>query len=245
MNDKPYLRSVELERENIESFDEFPFSIPAIRDMETLEFHPDVTFLVGENGSGKSTLLEALALAIGFGPEGGTLNTLFSTANDQSDLVDYLKLVKSFARPKDFYFLRAESFYNVASYMEETGYLSGYGGKSLHARSHGEAFLATLNLKLKGKGLYLFDEPEAALSPQRQMTALGSIHELVKEDSQFIIATHSPILMAYPNSRIIQLDDSGLNEVQYEDTEHFSVTKEFLNNHKRMIHYLLEDGEGS
>ncbi|MCH9698700.1 MAG: AAA family ATPase [Gammaproteobacteria bacterium] len=241
MDDKPYLQSVELKRDEIDNFEEYPFSIPVIRELDYLNFHPDVTFFVGENGSGKSTLVEAIALAMGFGPEGGTRNSRFATTQDQSGLHGYLKLLRSYARPKDYYFLRAESFYNVATYMDSVGYLDGYGGKSLHQRSHGEAFLTTLNQKLKGQGFYLFDEPESALSPQRQMAALASIHQLVEDKSQFIIATHSPILLAYPKAKIVFFDNNGLSEIKYEDTEHYIVTKEFLNNHERMLRYLLEE----
>jgi predicted ATPase len=241
MEAKPYLRSVSLKRDAISAFEEYPFSIPAVRELDTLEFHPDVTFLVGENGSGKSTLVEAIAISLGFGTEGGTKNVQFRTADDTSPLYQYLKLVRSFAKPKDFYFLRAESFYNVATYMEEVGYLGGYGDKSLHARSHGEAFITLLTHKLRGKGLYIFDEPEAALSPSRQLAALRLIHELVQDGSQFIIATHSPILLSYPGAKILLLDGTGLSEVKYEDTEHYGVTKDFLNNYKGTLRHLLSD----
>lgn len=242
---KPYLRTVTLDPEADIDFGSFPFSIPAIRDMNVIEFHPDVTFFVGENGSGKSTLMEAIALASGFGPEGGTRNVRFETAKTTSPLHEYLRMVRSFKQPKDAYFLRAESFYNVATYMDETGYLEGYGGKSLHVRSHGEAFMALLTTKLRGKGLYLFDEPEAALSPNRQLAALSAIHHLVEDDSQFIIATHSPILLSYPNARILQFDGSGIYEVGYEDTEHYVVTKDFLNHYPKRLEYLLSDDEQS
>lgn len=241
MEAKPYLRRVELKRETIGDFDSYPMLIPAVQEIEGIEFHSDVTFLVGENGAGKSTLVEAIALAMGFGPEGGTKNTLISTADDSSGLHESLRPIRSFAKPKDYYFLRAESFYNVATYMDDVGYLAGYGGKSLHARSHGEAFMVALNEKLRGNGLYIFDEPEAALSPNRQMAALASIHQLARKESQFIIATHSPILLAYPGARIYLLDGTGVSEVAYEDTEHFAVTRDFLNDYERMVHYLLED----
>ncbi len=244
MEAKPYLRSIELKRDKVACSDDYPFSVPAVRELDFLDFHPDVTFFVGENGSGKSTLIEAIALAMGFSPDGGTRNVRLASANDQSGLAEHIKLIRSFAQPKDHYFLRAESFYNVATYMDDIGYLQGYGGKSLHQHSHGEAFIATLTHKLKGKGFYLFDEPEAALSPQRQLAALAAIHQLVNNGSQFIIATHSPILLAYPQAKIMLFDGSGISQVDYEETEHYAITKEFLNNRQRMLRYLLsEDGD--
>ncbi len=241
METKPYLREISLKRERLPALDHYPFSIPAVRELDGLSFHPDVTFFVGENGSGKSTMLEAIALALGFGPEGGTRNVRFSTAESVSSLHHYLKIVKSFARLQDHYFLRAESFFNVATYMDEIGYLGGYGDKSLHGRSHGESFMSVLRDKLKDNGLYLFDEPEAALSPSRQMAALATIHRLVEDGSQFIIAAHSPILLAYPRSKIVLFDGSGLSEVRYEDTEHYAITRHFLNNHRKMVETLMSD----
>lgn len=205
-----------------------------------LTFHPDVTFIIGENGTGKSTLLEGIATALGFNAEGGNKNVQFSSKDTHSPLHQYLKLVKSFATPKDGYFLRAESFYNVASYMDDVDYLGEYGGKSLHNQSHGEAFISLLNRKLKGNGLYILDEPEAALSPSSQLTALAIIHELVRVNSQLIIATHSPILMSYPKAKILQLTDSGIHEIAYKDTEHFKVSKDFLNNPDYMLGHLLD-----
>lgn len=241
---KPYLQQVSIRPENNIDVNEFPFCIPAVRELGVLEFHPDVTFFVGENGAGKSTLLEAIALTMGFGPEGGTKNIRFETASTISSLNKHLKISKSFRAPKDGYFLRAESFYNVATYVDKVGYLDGYGGKSLHGRSHGESFMALLTLKLRGNGLYLFDEPEAALSPNRQLAALSAIHQLVQDQSQFIIATHSPILLSYPNAKIYQFDNSGIHEVSYEDTEHFAVTRDFLNHYpKRLEQLLIDDDE--
>lgn len=240
-SEKPYLRAVELKREEIDSFYEYPFSIPSISELDSIEFHDDVTFFVGENGSGKSTLLEAIAVALGFNPEGGTKNTNFSTSSTHSQLSNYLKTIKSFKRPLDNYFLRAESFYNLATYMDEVGYLSSYGNKSLHQQSHGESFMATLLNKLKGNGLYLMDEPEAALSPTRQMAALSAIHQLVEEKSQFIIATHSPILLAYPRARIYEFTSAGINEVKYTETEHYEITREFLNNYEKMLEILMSE----
>jgi len=238
---KPYLREVLLDRASIESFDVYPFSIPALKDFHSLKFHADVTFIIGENGAGKSTLIESIALSLGFGIEGGTKNVQVTTHDNASSLHQHLKLVKSFQKPQDAYFLRAESFYNVATYMEEVGYLDGYGGKSLHQRSHGESFMATLLHKLKGNGLYIFDEPEAALSPTRQLAALAAMDQLVKKNSQIIMATHSPILMAYPNARIYLMDTTGIHEIKYEDTEHYTVTKQFLNDYHTMIDILTKD----
>jgi predicted ATPase len=235
-----YLLSAELKQISPSEAAAYPFSIPAIKSITRLEFHPKVTFFVGENGSGKSTLLEALAVKSGFGPEGGTKNVQFSTADTISSLALRLTLARGPRRPSDGYFLRAESFYNVATYMDDVGYLTSYGGKSLHAQSHGESFMALLAKKFRGKGLYFLDEPEAALSPQRQLAALVAIHELVKSDSQFIIATHSPILLSYPNAIILQFSESGLAPVRYEDTEHYSVTHCFLNDYRRQLKYLLE-----
>jgi predicted ATPase len=239
--DRPYLRDIQLKRDEIEDFNEYPFCIPAVRELDHLEFHSDVTFFVGENGTGKSTLVEAIAVSQGFNPEGGTKQSTFSTNRTHSELHKYLKSVKSFKKPKDGYFLRAESFYNLATLMDETGYLQGYGGKSLHQQSHGESFMATLLNKLRGNGLYIMDEPEAALSPARQMAAVSAIHQLVESNSQFIIATHSPILLAYPRSKIYQFSESGIYEVKYEDTEHYAVTKDFLNRHEQMMEILMEE----
>lgn len=240
---KPYLRTIALDPEADIDFESFPFSIPAIRDMSVIEFHSDVTFFVGENGSGKSTLMEAIAIANGFGPEGGTKSVQLETAQTTSPLHEYLRMVRSYKHPKDGYFLRAESFYNVATHMDEVGYLDGYGGKSLHLRSHGEAFMTLLTTKFRGKGLYLLDEPEAALSPNRQLAALSAIHQLVHDESQFIIATHSPILLSYPNAKILQFDGTGIYEVAYEDTDHYVVTKDFLNHYPKRLEYLLSDDE--
>jgi len=224
---KPYLRRVALEREKVPSFDSYPFDIPAVQGLSSFEFHPDVTFLVGENGSGKSTLLEAVAALMGFNPEGGSRNFNFATRETHSALHACLKPVMGYKKPADGFFLRAESFYNAATYIDEVEAGDSYGGVSLHARSHGESFLALLTNRFRGRGLYLLDEPEAALSPSRQLSALALIHRLVLRDSQFIIATHSPILMAYPRARILLLTGSGMQEVAYRDTEHYRVTRDF------------------
>ena len=248
---RPYLRGVSLRREAVPSYDAYPFSIAAVRELRSIEFHRDVTFIVGENGCGKSTLLEAIATAWGFNPEGGTANFRFSTRASHSELHAHLRLVKSTRRPRDGFFLRAESFFNVATDIERMDaepssappVIHSYGGRSLHEQSHGESFLALMLHRFGGKGLYILDEPEAALSPARQLAVLRRIHQLVQDDSQFIIATHSPILMAYPGAKILLLDASGFNEVLYEDTEHYAVTREFLANPGRMLEQLFADDE--
>lgn len=243
MNPRPYLKTIQFKNPKEIDWGSYPFSVPAINYLDKAEFHADVTFFVGENGSGKSTALEAIALALGFSPEGGTQNFHLQTARTTSELFEHIKPIRSYKKPKDGYFLRAESFYNVATYMDDVGYLGGYGNKSLHARSHGESFIALLLQKLKGNGLYLLDEPEAALSPMRQLAALAAIHNLVQEESQFIIATHSPILLAYPGAKILEFSHSGIKEVAYEETEHYVVTKDFLNNYSRRIEQILCDDD--
>lgn len=241
MQAKPYLKEITIVSDNGLDQNVYPFNIPALKFLESLSFHPDVTFIIGENGSGKSTFIEAIALRLGFGFEGGTKNFHYKTAERVSNLHNHIKLVKSFKKPKDYFFLRAETFYKVASYADETNYTMGYGG-SLHEMSHGESFMALLTNKLKGNGLYLFDEPEAALSVGRQLAALSRIHQLaVEASSQFIICTHSPILLSYPNATIYQLTEDGIKQVDYQHTEQFMLTKEFLNNHENILKELLDN----
>jgi len=240
LNAQHYLLDVKLRRDRTPSFDTYPFSLPALKELGTLKLHPKVTFIVGENGSGKSTLLEAIATAWGFNPEGGTKNFKFGTRQSHSELHEALTLVKGIKRAKDGFFLRAESFFNVATEIENLGVGDSYGGKSLHEQSHGEAFFAVMTKRFGGNGLYILDEPEAALSPSRQLAMLVRMHELVGMNSQFIIATHSPILMAYPDADIYQIDESGLVRTDYEETEHFVVTKAFLGNRERQLAMLLE-----
>ncbi|WP_440976861.1 AAA family ATPase [Pseudoxanthomonas winnipegensis] len=244
-----YLLDVALKREKDPPMDRYPFSLPGIRGLaeERLVFHPAVTFLVGENGSGKSTLLEAIAVAWGFNAEGGTRNFNFSTVASHSALHDYLRLGRSGRRARDGFFLRAESFYNVASNIDTLGggVIEAYGGESLHAQSHGESFMSLVEHRFRGNGLYVLDEPEAALSPTRQMALLARIHALVRRNAQFIIATHSPILMAYPDAEIVQIGPQGLQRVSYRETEHYLVTRAFLENPERQLHYLLGDAEES
>ena len=213
-----------------------------------LAFDANVTILVGENGTGKSTLLEAIAVACGFNPEGGSRNFQFSTNDTHSALHESLRVVRR-AFPKDGYFLRAESLYNVATNLEQLDrqpafsrkLIESYGGRSLHKQSHGESFLALVQNRLGGNGLYLFDEPEAALSPMRQLTLLAEIDRLVKANSQLIIATHSPILMAYPGAQIFELSAEGIRAVDWRETEHYRITQRFLDDPARMLRYLIEE----
>lgn len=223
--------------------DYYPFNIPAVRYLEkigNLTLEKPVTFFVGENGTGKSTLIEAIAVAMGFNGEGGSRDFFFSTQDTHSELCDYLTISKSMW-PKDGFFLRAESFYNTASYLEENSTMARYGGVSFHEQSHGESFLALAMNRFEGNGLYILDEPESALSPQRLMSLLVVIDELVKNNSQFIIATHSTILMAYPNADILEFSERGIQKVGYRETEHYKITKQFIDMPERMVKYLLQD----
>ena len=233
---KPYLRSVQIDPQADIDLDRYPFTIPAVRDLGVLEPHPDVTFFVGENGAGKSTVLEAIAVALGLPAEGGTKN-VHRQQQEVSPLHRLLRVAKGWRWPRNSYFLRAESLFNVFTYLDE---LPPGGGPSLHLRSHGEAFMDVM-LGFRGDGLYLLDEPEAALSPNRQLAALAVIDRLVKEGAQFIIATHSPILLAYPRAKILSFDGTGIAEISYEDTEHYAVTRDFLNHYPRRLEQLLDD----
>jgi predicted ATPase len=239
---------VRLKVEEIADFDRYPFLLPAVRHLNTLPLHPKVTFLVGENGSGKSTLLEAIAVAFGFNPEGGTKNFGFNTRASHSELHRYLRLVKGVKQPRDGFFLRAESFFNLATEIEKLDQgpggppvINSYGGKSLHEQSHGESFWSLVMHRFGGNGFYILDEPEAALSPQRQLALLSRIHQLANENSQFVIATHSPILMAYPDADVFHCSDAGLKRVHYEDTEHFQIMHDFVTNPQRMLDILLSE----
>ena len=223
--------------------DSYLHSLPVVkhlRDMGELPLNKRVTFFVGENGTGKSTLVEAIAVSMGFNPEGGTINFNFSTEDSHSELYQYLTICKGVKRHRDGFFLRAESFYNVASNIDEIGVVSNYGGVSLHSQSHGESFMALVENRFGGNGLYILDEPEAALSPSRLLRLMYCIDELVEHNSQFIISTHSPILMAFPSAEVFQLSENGINSVPYQETEHFRITKQFVNAPEKMLKYLFE-----
>jgi len=223
--------------------------IKSLQTMERLEITKPVTFLVGENGIGKSTLIEAIAVHQGFNPEGGTINFAFSTEDTHSELHRYLRIQKGVGVRKDGFFLRAESFYNVASNIDQMDRSPGlsrrviesYGGVSLHRQSHGESFMALVKNRFGGNGLYILDEPEAALSPSRLLELMCHIHDLEKKDSQFIISTHSPILMAYPGAQILYLTQEGIRSVSYRETEHYQITKQFLNAPEQMFRYLFSE----
>jgi len=253
----PYLQHLELLRDRIPDPNRYPYNLPAISGLTRLPFHPKVTFLVGENGSGKSTLLEAIAVACGLNPEGGSRNFHFATRASHSSLDECIRLAKYAALPEDSYFLRAESFYNVASQLEQldmdepNAYFHApkltpaYGGRSLHEQSHGESFFALFKNRFRDNGLYLMDEPEAALSPQRQLQFLILLNDYLLRGGQFVIATHSPIIMAYPDACIYLLNSSGVKEVAYTDTEHYSVTRGFLSNPRRSLALLLGETDNS
>lgn len=227
----------------------YPFNLNVLNGFERLKLNSKVTFLVGENGSGKSTLIEAIAIAYGFNAEGGSLHLRFSTKDSSSELHRYLTLIRTVNRAKNGYFLRAESFYNVATQIEDLDsmpapapkIIDSYGGKSLHEQSHGESFLSLMNNRFSGKGFYILDEPEAALSAERQLSFLLRLHELVEAESQFIIATHSPIILSYPDSTIYSIEDEGIVKRDYEDTEQYQFTKMFINDYKRILYRLLKN----
>ena len=221
--------------------DSYLREIDALKGLELLEFEKPVTFFVGENGSGKSTLLEAIAVAYGFNPEGGTKNYSFSTYDSHSELCEALKISKGYRKANWGYFLRAESFYNVAT--KELEYSdSEHPSKKYHEKSHGESFLALAQSQLRANGVYLFDEPEAALSPQRQLTLLMEIHECARKGAQFIIVTHSPILLCMPEAEIMTFDDGTIHGCDYEETDSYQVTEMFINNRKQVLNRLLNHG---
>ncbi|MCO6458079.1 MAG: AAA family ATPase [Pirellulaceae bacterium] len=254
MTHEPFLEAIFLKRSSVPSFDVYPYSIPAIKHLEQLTFHPWVTFFIGENGTGKSTLLEAIARVEGFNAEGGSRNFHFASRKEwpTNDLAWALGVRRGPSRLKgsDGYFFRAESFFNVASEVDRLADEPGsgnllryYGGLSLHAQSHGESFLSLIVHRFAGNGLYLMDEPEAALSPQRQLSFLAAMHDLVRRGGQLIIATHSPILLGYPQATIYEFTEQGIQPIEYEETQNYRITKAFLNRRQQMLKELLDEDD--
>ncbi len=245
MNSELFVKRITLERDKIEDFNIYPFNIEVLKNMNEVNLTKPVTFLIGENGVGKSTLIEALAIQLGLNAEGGSQNFNFSTQNTHSNLCKYLR-VSTFNKPKTKYFLRAESFYNVASEIvrisEEGGQGPLYGeyGGNLHECSHGESFIKLVKNRFYDHGLYILDEPEAALSPQRQLSLLCLIDDLVKSGSQFIIATHSPILISYINGEILDLNNN-FAKINYEDTEIYKTYKMYLDDPYHIQRMMFED----
>ncbi|MGB7327549.1 MAG: AAA family ATPase [Rubripirellula sp.] len=234
----PFIESVILDPSRIYDPTHYAFNLPSMKSFRKLDFHSKVTFFVGENGSGKSTMLEAIAIANGLNAEGGSRNMMFATRESHSELHKALKLRRYHALVPDAWFVRAESLFNVATEIENLGVGNSYGDKSLHEQSHGEAFMTLVENRF-GQGLYFLDEPEAALSPQRQLEFLVLLDSIVSQDSQLVIATHSPIIMSYPHSQIYAFGNDGIKPIAYEDTEHYRVTKSFLDNPQRMLSHLL------
>lgn len=239
-----FIDGVKYDKEKVIDKNIYPFNIPSIKNLDEIKFNKPVTFFIGENGVGKSTFIEAIAVALKLNPEGGTQNFNFKTMDSHSNLSNYLTLYKSGNLPKLKYFLRAESFYNVATEIQRLveeddfyGLYNAYGG-NLHQCSHGEGFLKLIKNRFEDNGLYILDEPESALSPTRQMSLLCLIDDLVKKGSQFIISTHSPILLSYKNADIFNLDDD-FNKIKYEDTDIYKTYKMFLDNPERMVNILL------
>ncbi|MCS7461704.1 AAA family ATPase [Paenibacillus doosanensis] len=235
-----FLKSVEILRSRFPQPAEYPFSIPVLRDAGTIALNGNVTFFVGENGSGKSTILEAIAYQCGFNTAGGGRNNTYEVEASGASLGDYMRL-SWMPKVTNGFFLRAETFYHFATHIDKMPEsLKYYGGRSLHKQSHGEAFLSLFRHRFGKKAIYLLDEPEAALSPARQLALLRIIKDLEK-DAQFIIATHSPILLGYPNAQIWNFDSSPLEEIRYENTLHYIVTRRFLENRKAVLAELFED----
>lgn len=250
INSNLYVRDVRISKEIPEN--NYLSGLPVIRnlqDMGSIHFNKKVTFIVGENGVGKSTLIEGLAVAMGFNPEGGTINFNFATNDSHSNLYEYLTVSRGYIKHRDGFFLRAESFYNVASNIDELDaepsfgpkIISSYGGVSLHKQSHGESFMSLVENRFCGNGLYILDEPEAALSPMRLMRLMFCMQKLVEKNSQFIISTHSPILMTFPDSEVLEITESEIKSVSYKDTEHYVITKRFMDAPEKIIENLLRE----
>ena len=253
---EPFIKSVRLLPAPDVARAGHPWDLPAIAQLaDGLDLDPKVTYLIGENGSGKSSRLSAIAMAAGMNPEGGSSNYAFPTEGIEAKpyafsqraslarLVESIRLVRGARQPKTDFFLRAESLFVASTYLEQLGgdALRAYGGKSLHEQSHGEGFLALMINRFGANGFYLLDEPEAALSTQNCLTCLRRIHELVQEGSQFVVSTHSPLILAYPDSTIYRCTNSGLERTSYEDAEPVRLTTSFLAARERFLHQLFSD----
>lgn len=244
----PYLKRLTLNWNKVKDKNQYPFNVPAISRLDTLDLDNNVVFIIGENGTGKSTLLEAIAYQCGFSIGGGSRNNDLGLT-DKSELLSSVMTLSWLPKVTRGFFLRTETFFNFAQYLDELAkeypaVYEAYGGKSLNEQSHGEGLISLFAHRFGGKSLYILDEPEAALSPQRQLALLKIIHDLEQADqAQFIIATHSPILMAYPGALIYQCDDDGFHMTDYEDTDHFRLTKAFLDNPARFFKELFKEDE--
>lgn len=243
--DEKFIKGIKIDWNRVGK-DNYSRKILSIQSINQLYFNNNITFFVGENGTGKSTLLESIAVAYGFNPEGGNRNFNFSTMDTHSELYQAITVVRGPSKPKSNFFLRAESFYNVASKIEDyrdgddyNSYYESYGGKSLHEQSHGESFLALIQNRFTEKGLYILDEPEAALSPQRQLTLLILLYNLAQAGTQFIIASHSPILLGTPGASILSFNDDKIREITYEETESYKITELFINDKQRLLNNIL------
>lgn len=241
-----FLKRISLLRDQVENDSQYPYTIPSIRSLDQLDLHSSITFFVGENGSGKSTLLEAIADKCDFNTAGGSRNNLYEVHAAESVLSDSIRLSWMPKITKDF-FMRAESFYHFASHIDELdkecpGAYDSYGGRSLHEQSHGESFFSLFQNRFHERAIYLLDEPEAALSPQRQLAFLRILHDLTANGNcQFIIATHSPILLGFPDATILSFDEGKIQEIDYEKTEHYQITKYFLDHREKFLKEILEE----
>ncbi|ADV84593.1 AAA family ATPase [Terriglobus saanensis] len=239
------LKTVSLLPERVSDWNEYPFSVPAINSLRTLAIRERVCFFTGENGTGKSTLLEAIASHYGFGREGGNRN-FRNDSTENNAAIDPLSRALRLAfsvRTGAGFFLRAESFFNVATHIDEIGVVSSYGGTSLHRQSHGESFFTLLEYRMRENGLFLLDEPEAALSPQRQLSMLVLMHDVLRShgSAQFIISTHSPILLGFPDAQILSFDDGAIREIAYDECPPVQIVRRFTSHRKSFLEELLQD----
>ncbi|TMB77898.1 MAG: AAA family ATPase [Chloroflexi bacterium] len=240
----PLVRSVVIKRDDIADPSAYPFSIPAIAALGELRLDPAVTFFIGENGSGKSTLVEAIAIAAGFNAEGGSRHVRLNTRASQSSLDQYVRLVRGTRKIRNGYFLRAESFFNVATYLErleDPAALVPYGGRSLHEQSHGESFISLIQHRFGPNGFYVLDEPEAALSLRGVLALIRRMHDLVAQGSQFVVSTHSPVLLGFPDATIFLLSDDGITRTTFDASDVVTLTRSFLENRARFLRHLFDD----